>query len=280
MAFPSDVVGYLLLAAALLDGVAAPCPAGQICGANALSCGFGNTCHQCDAGRASAANQQASTGTSCPECTAGKYSNRGASSCTDCGAGKFSDSNAGDCTDCTDGRYSNSGSSTCTDCPAGRYTAVAGAIFCEGPCPEGQKTDGTSECTCDADYFSTFGCRRISCHENEFEHGDIDECLNETLGTCERCGHCMDCTTEIPTIMPGFVRFQRNEMSGGEPSTAPIATATNIVAPKAQSWTLPPLHGRKPPGRGSRSAHPRGQPSSWASERVCAEKWGFPRSTF
>jgi hypothetical protein len=30
MAFPSDVVGYLLLAAALLDGVAAPSPRRQL----------------------------------------------------------------------------------------------------------------------------------------------------------------------------------------------------------------------------------------------------------
>ena len=103
------------------------CPAGSkstgtgntsctTCPNGSYNTGTGNTtCWQCEGG-------YKCSGGSRTMCSAGQYSNAGASSCYNCSAGYKSSAGDSSCTRCSAGTYNSSaGSSSCTTCPAGSY---------------------------------------------------------------------------------------------------------------------------------------------------------------
>lgn len=142
-----------------------------------------SACSSCTAGKYSAT---AGSGT-CSVCNAGYFSGTGATACTPCTAGKYSDSEATTCLSCTAGKYSSSAASViCSICDAGYYSGAV-ASGCT-PCPRGSVNvlpESSSCSTCNAGFYkAALGPGTCEpCPDNSFSGLGASQCAPCTVCT-------------------------------------------------------------------------------------------------
>lgn len=126
------------------------CPAGsmgqlgicELCPAGTSQPYFGGTrCEPCAAGRF-----QASAGSlNCPACGAeASQPTAGASACQPCAGGTTASVDRLSCSACPPSQFGSAG--LCEPCPNGQFQPLQGQSSCDGPCADGQASDGVT-CT-------------------------------------------------------------------------------------------------------------------------------------
>ena len=145
----------------------------------------------------------------CGICTAGKYSQIGATQCSDCENGKHQASEGKDsCDACSAGKAAGStGATLCDGCPAGKAQGATGQFECV-PCTAGTYAKNSSSAICEdcpGDGYSDPGATTCTLCNKLFYYS-LD-------GQCVRCPEGTDCPTdggstiEMLTLKEGFWRI-------------------------------------------------------------------------
>ncbi|KAJ7067294.1 hypothetical protein C8F01DRAFT_980079, partial [Mycena amicta] len=127
-------------------------------------------------------------------CSAGSYSNAGATSCTSCPAGSFSNTNgASSCQSCPAGTASAVGASSCASCPAGKYSSNGACTSCPAGMYAGASASSCSSCP--ANTFSTNGASSCSaCPSGLSSLPGSSQCLSTcSAGQYYSGGKCSTC---------------------------------------------------------------------------------------
>ncbi len=166
------------------------------------------TIAKCDGGTYSGSTKyyygSSNTG-SCKKCSAGNYSQAGATSCTKCPDGTISKSGASSCTKCPSGA-SDVANLYCSKCSAGAYMDENGRCY---PCPEGTTSKaGATSCTkCPAGTYTGGWRKCMKCPAGTYSDktGTASYCETCPKGTYSSSGatSCTKCPTGKTTKAAG-----------------------------------------------------------------------------